>query len=164
MSKEKRRLPLGAIIGAICAVVVLVAFVVCLSLATAKAPESIGGIDELEEALANKTHVNCLVAHPEEGNFLIQANDGFVKAKVVIYDSDGFTESMLAIDNTMYYWDDDGYAFLMSDREAMDELIEEVRAGFDDEEMLAGYTIDCESPSKSDFAVPSLDFVDVSDL
>ncbi|MFV0485172.1 MAG: hypothetical protein ACK5MU_03030 [Candidatus Saccharimonadales bacterium] len=160
---HKNKISTGAIVGVITVVLVLVIFIVCLSLASAKTPEPIQDLGQLETALNDKTHVNCLVAHSDDGNFLVQANDGFAKVKVVLYGDDG-NENMLTVDGTTYYWDDEGYAFVMSDRELMDEMLEEISAGFDDRELLEGYSISCESPSKNDFAVPSLDFIDVSDM
>lgn len=159
-----RRPSKRAIIVVVVIAVILVIFVICLSLASAKTPDPIHDLSELETALKDETHINCTVSHEDEGNFLIQANNGFSKVKVVLYGSDGVNESILAVDDMTYYWDTDGYAFMMSDREPIDELIDELRSGIVDSDVSSGYKISCESPSNSNFAVPTdKDFIDVSE-
>lgn len=163
--EESKKSYIGFVIGTVVVVALVITFVVSIAMTSAHTTKAVGNMDEFRSAIKEKKAVNCVVTHDEDGDFLIQANDGFGKIKMIIYDSggEGLTENMLTIDDVMYYWDSDGNAMKMMDSSTLNELVEALREGADDEYAHDDYRLSCDLPSKSDFAVPSLDFVDASE-
>ncbi|MDR3298189.1 MAG: hypothetical protein LBT19_02380 [Candidatus Nomurabacteria bacterium] len=168
VAKKQKENSAGVIAGIIVAVTLVVIFVVCVVVANmTKNSGFIKDMAEFKVAIRDRAAVNCMISHDDEGDFTLQTNEGFSKVKVVLYESDGSKESMLAIkDEGTYYWDDEGNAFKLGDSSEIDGFIEELTEGAEDEEdgLDEGYVLKCDATSKSDFSVPDLDFVDFSDM
>ena len=164
-ANEESRMPVGMMIGTAAVILLVVGFFVSMTMLSNSAMDApIADTEEFRQAILGKKAINCLVSHDADGDFMLQTDDGFTKVKVVIDDTDGISESMLVVrDAGTYYWDAEGTALRLADSSAIDEFIEELSDGADVQDAFSDYTLSCDSASKVDFSLPSLNFVDLSE-
>jgi hypothetical protein len=165
MAEDKKS---NKIIGWVVGVIVVAVAAVVLCLVLMNQGDAIKSISEFRKAIQEKRAINCTITQPDGTDVVMQTTEGFKKVKLVIEEGAANNKQhMLMIEGeSTYAWDEAGtVAIKMNDTSALDGFIDEINnAPEEDDEKDDGYSFKCESPSKADFAIPDIEFMDLSDL